>query len=89
LKHFYSKKIAFNKVDGIKVKFKGLKAKKAKVAKKPVKQTQDTKAVISKSRKVIKKTFVDIQDAGAMKIIKRKKPLSPEQIEGSNSKEQE
>ena len=86
---FLQQKIAFNRVDGIKVKFKGLKAKKAKVAKTPAKQNQNIKPVITKPRKVIKKTFVDIQDAGAMKIIKRKKPLNPEQIEDNNTKEQD
>jgi superfamily II DNA/RNA helicase len=86
---FLQQKIAFNKVDSIKVKFKGLKPKKVKLTNKPAKQLQDTKPVIAKPRKVIKKTFVDIQDVGAMKIIKRKKPLTPEQIEDSNTKEQE
>ncbi len=37
----------------------------------------------------IKKTFVDIQDAGAMKIIKRKKALKPDQIEDLSKKEQD
>ena len=86
---FLQQKIVFNKVDGIKVKFKGLKAQKTKVAKKPVKQNQNNKFPTAKPKRVIKKTFVDIQDAGAMKIIKRKKPLNPEQIEDNNTKEQD
>lgn len=86
---FLQQKISFTKVEGIKVKFKGLKPKKAKVAKeKPVK-AKTKKTVDSKPRKVIKKTFLDIEDAGAMKIIKRKKPLTPQQIEDDSLDEEE
>jgi len=86
---FLQQKITFTKVPGIKVKFKGLKPKKEKVVKAKVNHDQDTKAVSNKPRKVIKKTFLDIQDAGAMKIIKRKKALAPDQIEDSTKKEQD
>jgi hypothetical protein len=44
--------------------------------------------VSNKPRKVIKKTSLDIEDAGAMKIIKSKK-LTPDQIEDSTKKEQD
>jgi hypothetical protein len=47
-----------------------------------VKQAKD-----NRPRKAIKKTFLDLQDAGAMKIIKRKKPLSAQEIEESNTEE--
>ena len=43
----------------------------------------------NRPRKVIKKTFLDIQDAGAMKIIKRKKALTPAEIEDDTKKEQD
>ena len=86
---FLQQKITFTKVEGIKVKFKGLKPKKAKAVKAKVKVVQDKKSASNKPRKVIKKTFVDIQDAGAMKIIKRKKALAPEQIEDDTKKEQD
>ena len=86
---FLQQKISFTKVDGIKVKFKGLKPKKANVVKAKSEAKKVKKVADHKPRKVIKKTFLDIQDAGAMKIIKRKKPLTPEQIEDSNKKEQD
>ena len=81
---FLQQKISFTKVDGIKVKFKGLKPKKAKSVKAKSTDVQAKKKVTNKPRKVIKKTFLDLQDAGAMKVIKRKKPLSAQQIEDSN-----
>ena len=86
---FLQQKISFTKVDGIKVKFKGLKPKKEKVVKAKVNIAQDKKAVPNKPRKVIKKTFLDIQNFGEMKIIKRKKALTPEQIEDATKKEQD
>ena len=86
---FLQQKINFTKVTGFKVKFKGLKPKKEKVVKVKVDTTKDKKVVASKPRKVIKKTFLDIEDFGAMKIIKRKKALTPEQIEDSSKKEQD
>ncbi|RGP39442.1 hypothetical protein BPTFM16_02916 [Altererythrobacter insulae] len=86
---FLQQKIAFTKVDGIKVKFKGLKPKKAKVVKVKDKVVDAKKIVTTKPRKVIKKTFLDIEDAGAMKIIKRKKALTADQIEDSTKKEQD
>jgi len=74
---------------GIKVSFKGLKPKKPRVEKaKPV-VNKSKKVADNRPRKVIKKTFLDIQDAGAMKIIKRKKALTPAEIEDSTKKEQD
>lgn len=86
---FLQQTIHFDKVAGIKVKFKGLKPKKAKVVKEQVNQSKAKAVVVNKPRKVIKKTFLDIQDAGAMKIVKRKKPLTPQQIEDSSFEEKE
>ena len=86
---FLQQSISFSKVAGIKVKFKGLKPKKDKVVKAKVDSSKKTKAVAKAPRKAIKKTFLDIQDAGAMKIIKRKKALTPDQIEDSTKKEQD
>lgn len=86
---FLQQKINFTKVEGIKVKFKGLKPKKAKVAKAKPDTVKSKKTSKTKPRKVIKKTFLDIQDAGEMKIIKRKKPLTPQQIENAAMDEEE
>jgi superfamily II DNA/RNA helicase len=86
---FLQQTIRFDKVSGIKVMFKGLKSKKAKVVKEQLNQSKAKKVVVNKPRKVIKKTFLDIQDAGAMKIVKRKKPLTPQQIEDSSFEEKE
>ncbi len=86
---FLQQTIRFDKVAGIKVKFKGLKAKKTKVVKEQLNKSKAKKVVVNKPRKVIKKTFLDIQDAGAMKIVKRKKPLTPQQIEDSSFEEKE
>ena len=86
---FLQQKISFAKVEGIKVKFKGLKPKKAKAVKAKTNVVQNKKPTPNKPRKVIKKTFLDIQDAGEMKIIKRKKALAPEQIEDDTKKEQD
>ena len=86
---FLQQTIKFSKIDGIKVKFKGLKPKKEKVdnVKKSVVKVQQAKD--NRPKKAIKKTFLDLQDAGAMKIIKRKKPLSAEQIEENDLKEED
>jgi superfamily II DNA/RNA helicase len=86
---FLQQKISFTSVEGIKVKFQGLKPKKAKVVKAKPDTVKSKKAVDSRPRKVIKKTFLDNDDAGAMKIIKRRKPLTPQQIEDSTKKEQD
>jgi len=86
---FLQQKISFNKAEGIKVKFKGLKPKKPKVIKVKPTANKNEKVQSNRPRKVIKKTFLDIQDAGAMKIIKRKKALTPEEIESSTKKEQD
>ena len=86
---FLQQKISFSKIDGIKVKFKGLKPKKTQVVKTKTTTKKSKKIKDNKPRKVIKKTFLDLQDAGAMKIVKRKKALTPDQIENSTKKEQD
>ena len=86
---FLQQKINFTKVEGIKVKFKGLKPKKAKVVKAKVDTVKSKRPADTRPRKVIKKTFLDNDDAGAMKIIKRKKPLTPQQIESSSPDDEE
>ena len=84
---FLQQTIRFDKVDGIKAKFKGLRPKKAKVIKAKADTSKAQKAVTKKKTRVIKKTFVDLQDAGAMMIKKRNKPLSAQQIEDSSEQE--
>lgn len=86
---FLQQTIRFNKVNGIKVSFKGLKPKQPKVIKVNPVVNKIKKVASNRPRKVIKKTFVDIEDAGAMKIIKRKKALTPAEIEDSTKKEQD
>ncbi len=86
---FLQQTISFSKVAGITVKFKGLKVKKAIPAKAKAATSKVKKSIAKKPRKVVKKTFIDIQDAGAMKIIKRKKPLTAQQIENSSPEEEE
>ncbi len=86
---FLQQTISFSKVAGITVKFKGLKVKKAIPAKAKAATSKVKKSIAKKPRKVVKKTFIDIQDAGAMKIIKRKKPLTAQQIENSSLEEEE
>ena len=84
---FLQQTISFTKVDGIKVKFKGLKPKKAKAESTKATNVKAKKKIANKPKKVIKKNFLDLQDVGEMKIVKRKKPLSADQIEGGNLKE--
>ncbi|MEW6995564.1 DEAD/DEAH box helicase [Colwelliaceae bacterium MEBiC 14330] len=86
---FLQQTISFSKVAGITVKFKGLKVKKAIPAKAKAAASKVKKSIAKKPRKVVKKTFIEIQDAGAMKIIKRKKPLTAQQIENSSLEEEE
>ena len=76
-------------MEGIKVKFKGLKPKKTKVVKAKSDTVKSKRPADTRARKVIKKIFLENDDAGAMKIIKRKKPLTPEQIEDATKKEQD
>ena len=75
--------IKFEQITGLIAKFKGLKPKKvkAKTASKNVSKLAKTQAV--KMKKTSKKTFHDAKDVGDMPIIKRKKPLSAQQLEDS------
>ncbi len=78
---FLQQTISFSKVEGIKSKFKGLKPKKPKVNKVNSGAVKAKKTTARKPKKAMKKTFLELQDVSEMKIIKRKKPLSAEQIE--------
>jgi superfamily II DNA/RNA helicase len=86
---FLQQTISFSKVVGIKSKFKGLKPKKSTVAKAKSADIKTKRTDSNKPRKIIKKTFLDLEDAGEMKIIKRKKALRPEEIEDDSKKEQD
>jgi len=86
---FLQQSISFTKVEGIKSKFKGLKPKKSKVEKTNSTDVKANNAATRKPKKAMKKTFLDLQDVSDMKIIKRKKPLSAEQIEDNNLDETE
>ena len=86
---FLQQTISFTQVKGIKSSFKGIKPKKLKVEKVKTGIVKAKNKVNNKPRKVIKKTFVELQDAGEMKIVKRKKPLTAEQIENNHLKEQD
>ena len=79
--------INFDHVDGLKAKFKGLKPKKAapKTVKKKV--TNQDKSKSAKAKKATKKVFHVAQDVGDMPIIKRKKPLSAQQLEENGADE--
>ena len=86
---FLQQTISFTQVKGIKSSFKGIKPKKPKVEKVKAGIVKAKNKANNKPRKVIKKTFVELQDAGEMKIVKRKKPLTAEQIENNHLKEQD
>lgn len=76
--------INFEQVAGLKAKFKGLKPKKAKIKVSKEKENKALKSKAPKVKKAPKKIFHAAQDVGDMPIIKRKKPLSAQQIEDSN-----
>lgn len=76
--------INFDQVDGLKAKFKGLKPKKIKVKASKARVINKDKSKTTKAKKATKKVFHVAQDVGDMPIIKRKKPLSAQQIEESD-----
>ena len=84
---FLQQKFAFDTVAGIKVKFKGLKPKKAKVDSK-VKENQKAKTQTKKpkAKKIVKKSFL-AQDAGDLPVLKRKQVIAPQDIENSDMDE--
>ncbi len=75
--------ISFDKVDSLQAKFKGLKPKKAKAKKSETNANKAIRSKTSKTKKATKKVFHVAQDVGDMPIIKRKQPLSAQQIEDS------
>ena len=81
---FLQQKISFSQVDGIKTSFKGLKPKKDKPKSIRLNADKGTKTTAPKVKKVPKKIFHAAKDVGDMPIIKRKKPLSSQEIEDSN-----
>lgn len=76
--------ISFDKVEGLTAKFKGLKPKKAKAKTSKAKVTKVEQSKSTKVKKAPKKIFHAAEDVGDMPIIKRKKPLSSQQIEDSD-----
>lgn len=81
--------IKFDQVENLKGKFKGLKPKKAKVKADVKKSEQETSKRKPKKAKATKKVFHAAKDVSDMPIIKRKKPLTAQQIEDSNLEENE
>ena len=84
IKGFLQQDIEFSEYEGLTAKFKGLKAKKAKVTQLKTKADSSLNNKPSKVKKSTKKVFHAAQDVGDMPIIKRKKPLSAQQLEDSN-----
>ena len=81
--------ISFKKVDGLPAKFKGLKPKKINTKETKGKTTKVAKPQLFKAKKAPKKVFHEAHDVGDMRIIKRKKPLSAQEIEDSHLDESE
>ncbi len=77
---FLQQKISFDKVEGIKVKFKGIKPKKPKAIKAKAAVNKVDKAKKAPAKKTTKKTFLEAHDVGDMPIMKRKKALSPSEL---------
>ncbi|SEL02689.1 Superfamily II DNA and RNA helicase [Colwellia chukchiensis] len=83
---FLQQKLKFDVIDGLKAKFKGLKAKQApttkkvKTAKKPAVTNQSAKA-----KSVVRKSFL-AQDAGDLPVLKRKQAIAPQDIDSEESK---
>ncbi len=90
IESFLQQSFSFDSVDGLKAKFKGLKAKQS--TKDKVKAEQASKKKQSKVKphkpKVSKKTFF-AQDAGDMPVLKRKKALPPSEIDSEEIPEAE
>lgn len=80
--------ISFEKIAGLKAKFKGLKPKKSKAKVVNTKEASINKKTAAKAKKTTKKVFHVAQDVGDMPIIKRKKPLSAQQIENNDIDEE-
>lgn len=81
--------INFDSVDGLRAKFKGLKPKKVKQKTAKPKAEKQAKVKQASVKKATKKVFHSAQDVGDMPILKRKKPLSAQQIEDTDFDEVE
>ena len=82
---FLQQTINFEHIAGLKAKFKGLKPKKDKTAKQNKANTNKAKQVKkSTPRKVIKRTFLDI-DAGEMPVLRKKGAGLQEHIDEEES----
>lgn len=81
--------IHFDSVEGLKAKFKGLKPKKVKQKSAKPKVEKQAKVKQTSIKKASKKVFHSAQDVGDMPVLKRKKPLSAEQIEDTDFDEVE
>lgn len=77
--------ISFEQIAGLKAKFKGLKPKKIKAKIADTKAVKADRAQATKVKKSSKKVFHVAQDVGDMPIIKRKTPLSAQQIEDNDA----
>jgi len=81
--------ISFEQIAGLKGKFKGLKPKKAKTKSADTTVPKTARTQTTKVKKSSKKTFHDAKDVGDMPIIKRKQPLSAQQIEDNDAEKGE
>jgi len=81
--------ISFEQVKSLKAKFKGLKPKKVTAKATEIKANKKAKSKAPKAKKAPKKVFHAAQDIGDMPIVKRKKPLSAQQIEDSGLDEKD
>lgn len=79
--------ISFEQVAGLKGKFKGLKPKKVKAKSADTTTAKTTRTQATKVKKSTKKVFHVAHDVGDMPIIKRKQPLSAQQIEDNDAEE--
>ena len=84
---FLQQKLTFDKVEGFKVKFNGIKPKKVKVVTKTKdsnKSAPQTKK--PKAKKIVKRSFL-AADAGELPVLKRKKPVAPQDIDQNDIEE--
>lgn len=80
---FLQQTFEFDKIDGLKAKFKGFKPKKAKAEQSKSADKSNNKKIKNKNpaRKTQKKTFHVAQDAGDMPVLRRKSVTPVEQID--------
>ena len=84
---FLQQKLTFDKVEGFKVKFNGIKPKKVKVVTKTKDSTKSApQAKKPKAKKIVKKSFL-AADASELPVLKRKKPVAPQDIDQNDIEE--